>query len=521
MDCLINIVYRLYGKMAIKKKICTFVLVFSIIVSSLYIKNSLYVSVLVPARHHCSSCISTSDGTEDIKERESHHTFNHNSTKHIPLDRSESPRMLTTPLKHTKGHNFKHRKDPTLTDNDSPNTPMKTGYIMSTGYSGWTGGGTGALLQLQCYLKLNALPMQVVEPAIENSKFHAVFYERTLRFSDLFDIVQYNQLLKQDGKYVPLSPWNDFVQNAPRSTVVIKLHVNPQAKPPEVECETGPRVTKCGTPKELDLMVAKGFRVVKIVNVFYPSNVPFTVEELKQNILGRWSPDNVTVVMSRWTYSYYIPPSAGIDDHCGNAEWTGRKVLYPSERLLKDIKQYEKLFLNPQASVAVLMHTERLMGKESESTIMQNANLHLKELISTVQELKAKFPNEQPFGAVDIGKFGSLTLSKAFSVGAKDSKSNLIQSIKNTLTEMYDNKWTFSEWEDSFLRANGGIADTGYVAAIQRGVASRARCLVLFGGGRFQFLALNEYIHNHPKESDQCIHYVFVADRFKKYYDEQ
>ena len=40
-------------------------------------------------------------------------------------------------------------------------------------------------------------------------------------------------------------------------------------------------------------------------------------------------------------------------------------------------------------------------------------------------------------------------------------------------------------------------------------------CLVLFGGGRFHFLALNEYLRNHPKESDQCISQVFVDDRFK------
>ena len=126
--------------------------------------------------------------------------------------------------------------------------------------------------------------------------------------------------------------------------------------------------------------------------------------------------------------------------------------------------------------------------------------------------------NGTAFGAVDIGRFGSLTVPKAFSGYAKEYKSNLLESIQNTLTEVYDNKWTFSEWEDSFLQANGGIADTGYVGAIQRGVASRAKCLVLFGGGRFQFVALNEYVHNHPEESDQCVSYVFIADIFTRKY---
>ena len=65
------------------------------------------------------------------------------------------------------------------------------------------------------------------------------------------------------------------------------------------------------------------------------------------------------------------------------------------ERLLQDIRQYEKMFQNPQTSIAVLMHAERLiipLGKESESMVMKTADLHLKELLSVVKELKTKFP---------------------------------------------------------------------------------------------------------------------------------
>ena len=482
---------------------------------TLYLRPSLYLSVLIPTRHQCCSRITSNvyETSDAVRRHPTKVSLNKNVGTHLPASSSSNI------------HKSKPLKVLHLTDSGNPHsssTPLKNGYIMSTGYSGWTGGGTGALLQLQCYMKLNALPMQVVEPAVENSKFHAVLNDKTLLFSDLFDISQYNKLLKQDGKYVRLSPWNDFVQKAPRSTIFVKLHVTSHAKPPEIEWEKEANIVNCSMPKELAFLETEGFCIVKIVNVFYSSNVPFSGGELKDNIMGSWKPDEVTVVLSRWTYSYYIPPGNDVDDFCGNAEWTGRKVLYPSERLLKDIEHYEKLFQIPTTSVAIMMHSERLMEKkESESMIMKHANVHLKELLSVVEELKAKHQNGTPFAAVDIGRFGSLTLPKAFSVGAKSFKSRLIQTIQDTLTSVYDNKWTFSEWEDSFLQATGGIADTGYVAAIQRGIASRAKCLVLFGGGRFQFVALNEYLHNHPKKSDQCVRYVYVADRFKKYYDEQ
>jgi len=496
-------------------------LYFGFIVASLITATTVYLTTnVLLTSHRC--CSLKPDITDNTTKDMNEHMLDHHPKKDPPLNNSVSPILPTTP-KLALIHDSKPPNDPssTVSHSESPHT-SNTGYIMSTVYSGWTGGGTGALLQLQCYVKMNALPMQVVEPAVENSKFHAVLNEGKLRFSDLFDIGQYNRLLKQEMKYAPLTPWDDFVQNAPRNTIFVKLYVTSQRKPPQVEWQRGPRTANCNSPIQLTFLQIKGFCVVRIVSLFYSTSVPFTGEELRQNILGRWKPDEVTVVLDRWTYYFYIPTSKKSQNNpCKGSEWTGRKVLYPSERLLKDIRQYEKLFQNPQTSIAVLMHAERLitsLGKESESMIMKTADLHLKELVSVVKELKAKFPNGTAFGAVDIGRFGSLTVPKAFSGYAKKYKSNLLESIQNTLTEVYDNKWTFSEWEDSFLQANGGIADTGYVAAIQRGVASRAKCLVLFGGGRFQFVALNEYIHNHPDKSDQCISYVFIADRFTKYY---
>ena len=455
-------------------------------------------NVLLPTSTHCSC-----NGVDDSTKGEDERTFDRHLTKHVPSIISESSNLPSKQV-HLSSHN---RKSPVL---------PKSGYIMSTGFSGWTGGGTGALLQLQCYLKLHSLPMQVVEPAVVDSKFNGLFNETALRFSDLFDISQYNQLLLQDGKHVPLSPWNDFLQNAPRSTIFVKLHVT-HTKPPEVECERGEETTGCDTPAELKFLESKGFSVVRIVNVFFSNKSPFTVEQLKQNILGRWKPDEVTLVLNRWTYYYSVPPEDK-SHYCHGTEWTGKKVIHPSRRLLKDIILYEKLYQNSQTAVAVLMHAERLiamLSKLNKTMVMKTADLHLKKVLTTVKVLRKKFPNGTMFGAVGIGRFGGGGLSHTFSGAAMQLKSKILESVQNTLTSLYDNKWTFSEWEDTFLQASHGIADKGYIAAIQKGVASRAKCLILFGGGRFQFLALNEYLHNHPKESDQCISQVFVADRFK------
>ena len=57
-----------------------------------------------------------------------------------------------------------------------------------------------------------------------------------------------------------------------------------------------------------------------------------------------------------------------------------------------------------------------------------------------------------------------------------------------------------------------GITDLGYVAAIQRTIASRADCLVLVGGGHFLKLALGDYLKFHPNHSSWCIHTVCMEE---------
>ena len=58
----------------------------------------------------------------------------------------------------------------------------------------------------------------------------------------------------------------------------------------------------------------------------------------------------------------------------------------------------------------------------------------------------------------------------------------------------------------------------GYIAALQRAIASRADCLVLAGGGNFLKMALYQYLDNHPKRADQCVHFLCVPKGFEDQY---
>ena len=68
------------------------------------------------------------------------------------------------------------------------------------------------------------------------------------------------------------------------------------------------------------------------------------------------------------------------------------------------------------------------------------------------------------------------------------------------MVSFHNEQQMFEKWEQSFSKAAG--SDQTYIAALQRVIASRASCLLLFGGGTFKLLAFN--LHSYPKQSEQC-----------------
>ena len=107
----------------------------------------------------------------------------------------------------------------------------------------------------------------------------------------------------------------------------------------------------------------------------------------------------------------------------------------------------------------------------------------------------------RPLVTLDLGKYGSIGMRQR-------TVPKLNQLAESTLSSLLHNKWTFSEWEESFVQVASINNNNGYIAALQRTLASRADCLVLVGGGYFHELALNDYKRNHPDKSTWCIHLV-------------
>ena len=91
----------------------------------------------------------------------------------------------------------------------------------------------------------------------------------------------------------------------------------------------------------------------------------------------------------------------------------------------------------------------------------------------------------------------------------------MFEAIRSTVVTLLNNTLNFEEWEDTFMEVSG-IEDRGYIAALQRTIASRADCLVLVGGGHFLELALHEYLRDHPSP---CVHFICLEKLYKDEYE--
>ena len=84
---------------------------------------------------------------------------------------------------------------------------------------------------------------------------------------------------------------------------------------------------------------------------------------------------------------------------------------------------------------------------------------------------------------------------------------NLTSHGDIVLSAVYGSTLSFSQWERMFERYASELEGV-HVANLQRAIAARARCLVLFGGGGFQAQAKHFYQAHHADPKQWCVHRV-------------
>lgn len=456
-----------------------------------------------------------------------------------------------------KGTTHKHiakkdsNKNDHLQDSKVSNTPQNHrksssdtfGYVISLRYGGQQSGGAGSLASLQCWIKSFDLPMLIAEPALKRSKFYAGDKAK-LRLGDIFDITKFNNLDVGKKEYGQIAPWEQFLKNAPREIVYVKI-VDSKSEQDFSSWDTNITLmdtADCNLPSEFEFLQHYKFCVTKYVvfhvhdkNPFFTKSTysPFPPKEIYKHLFQEAQPREVTLIIDHWLPMYCVPNyQLTTPEICRNVHYNGRRLIHASPHLLKHVEKYEQLFLQPRTTVAVMLRSEHLInwvagqsgrkdGELNKAKLNQTVQGYLDEVVKVTKNLKKWFPEGKTFVTLDAGRYGSGSWRSMFPrIGYSEGKSIMLEALKKRVESLIENSMTFKEWEDSFLQVTGNITDGGYIAALQRTIGSRADCLVLVGGGTFGLGAISEYVHSHPKVSDHCYKFLAMAAGYRSLYKE-
>ena len=418
------------------------------------------------------------------------------------------------------------------------------GYIVTLSYGKYdqqTVSACSVFVQM-CWLKSFGLnsEMVLVEPFAKSShlesnpeawtavEHHDKHRDEVMRYSDYFDLQH-----MQTHESTKMVSWDQFLKNAPRNVVAVTVQdlsgestkCYGRIGHPMLACKSGPRnqtqidhfTSGCNTT-EVDnaarYLKKYGFRVIKKVCLNCGRGLPstgYSPSDITALIVDGIDIHNTTVIITQWSYATNLVKNCEIKKYCSafdcaRASSKEYRKLMPSARLKEDANIYLKEVLNATSiSVAIMIRTEMLFKTLKAAQVIQ----HLKSLLHLYKDIKTKrrgilLPGAKPLITIDIGTFGSVSRRSDYT-----NYTEIVSTFEYLLSNLYSDEWNLELYENGFVTATGGVKESGYIAGVQRVLASQARCLVVCGGGHFQKLAEHFYRLEHPNSRNQCIYHKY------------
>ena len=388
------------------------------------------------------------------------------------------------------------------------------GYVVNIAMTGQQGSNVKILMAQQCFFGAVG-NVSVVEPFYRNNKFYGEPGQRKLldtqlRFRNFFNVQKHNEIAKEQH-FAQLVSWEDFLSNAPREVVYIDL---PESRRPE--CDTDRFVyllqkSHCSDKEvqKIHFLQQYNFTVVKTVYTYK------SFENLKKGTTS-WPLDNITLVFNGARPRLFKHSNIH-NNSCVEVFYSNPHIqLISSQQILHQVDLYESHFLHGVNRLAVVIRLEHILEGIGRQRKRKQQRYHA---IETCLKVTARISillstNSRPFVATDYSHYTSSSWMRTKSVHQDTDKQMISAELRGrrVVEGVFQGLWEFDKWASSFSEVTEGIDDPGYVAALQRTIAGRAKCLVLVGGGDFQYLILQQYMHNLPHESQLCVHLVCIPE---------
>lgn len=411
------------------------------------------------------------------------------------------------------------------------------GYVLNLKYDGQQSSAEHAIVLQQCWLTaLNLSSVHIVEPFLRQTIYQGYppmpstkSPSDPLCFSDVHDLTHYNDVSYTRG-FAELANWQDFLDRSTKRIIFVNLQ---SSHFPEthysIQCSNDSSSNCCSLkplPDGMNHLLERGFCIVRVLNVHGPG-YGLGDPGIREKLYGEWDPNDVTVVFSHWMQAN----SAQHFPQCYRVFRTSvmTELQAPSKTLLEESQAYKERFLSEQGNrtLSVMIRVERVIEQSTEgghaAIARQNKSTrraYLDKCFATLFETVNQMSHKTDlFVMTDVGKFSSNSWNRILSeLNYSRSEARHVFDTTRKAVEKMVNR-TFNDWENSFVELTSNSQhwrSPAYIAALQRTIAVNSDCLVLFGGGNFQEVALSAYLKNHQTKSTQCVHIICASQSLQR-----
>ena len=378
------------------------------------------------------------------------------------------------------------------------------GYVLPFFVNEEQTNGAKNLWQLQIWA--NLVKMRVVEPFVQDSIFTmngiAPDFNKALRFGDYFDLEEWNTMVV--GTHgSPLVKWEEFIAKSPRDAILLYMAKGKFTKPLTIayDNDIDQYVQYCRTAiTESDMKwIHANFNITKRVCYLSAGNIPhaLTFKSFNSIIFGDLRPNKVSLIVTGWE---------GIRNSRINitpinifmAVFRENIIFSPSKRVLKAYKSYVTRYVGNKTYVGIVFRSHHILYY-NQYFRKHNFTGMSQTLLQCSKQLKVELDKirswHEIFLAIDLGTFGS----KKYSTGDK------LTPLKNQIhLDIFNGSLTPDQREERLKNAAGGITDCGFIAQLEKVIATNADCIILLGRkSGFVSTSLTLYLTRHPV--DRCV----------------
>ena len=352
------------------------------------------------------------------------------------------------------------------------------GYVI--GWEFWEGQTCASRNLLGLLHWATTINSTVVEPCVHDSFFN-MFYcsndatSNPFYFRDYFDVDYWNKqvLSRHFGK--PMLPWNNFITDVPCKAIIV-VHLwrdaSVGAKQPTAFVSANGTTTedvaycfnhsdKNSRPsfsKHKHMLTKLGTKIVREVCIKFNHLKVMDMQWFNKQILGSYKPSNVVILFATWLGVFYgtVNFSNKTLHHT-----TAFDFMKASHRVITDSRKYKEQFLG-SSYIAVQLRMAKIATVLKKRGVPYAKIAHYltvdcpNELSSILKNISGK-----RMLALDLGRFGD---GEPFDV-TDDTANKTVPKLVNIV---YGGKWNWTDWENSFVQATGGIVDNGYIALVQK-----------------------------------------------------